>query len=242
VPRLPPLYDELLDEGLGDLGLELSEPARLAIANHVRLLLAWTRAINLTAVREPADVARLHVLDSLSAVPALRLFGARRVLDLGSGGGMPGLPIALALPADEGLLVDSVTKKVRFLETVILAVGASDRVSAVAARAETLALDPRHRERWDAVTARAVAQLSALVELAFPLLRVGGVLVAWKRGEIGEELDAARRALAAGGIGRIEVVDPRVRSLPTHRLVVVTKDRPYPRPAQTRRAATRRGR
>jgi 16S rRNA (guanine527-N7)-methyltransferase len=242
VAPLPSAYDQVLDEGLGDIGLELGAPVRLAIANHVRLLLAWTRAINLTAVREPADVARLHVLDSLSAVPTLRRLGVRRVLDLGSGGGMPGLPIALALPADEAVLVDSVAKKVRFLETAVAAIGAADRVTAVRARAEALALDPDHGERWDAVTARAVASLATLVELAFPLLRVGGVLVAWKRGDVDDELKAARRTLAVHGAGRIEVVDPSVSALPTHRLVVVTKDRPSPGSPGPRRASPRRGR
>ena len=239
---LPAAFDDVLEAGLADLGFQLDPPVRLAIANHVRLLLAWTRAINLTAVREPTDVARLHVLDSLSAVPTLRQHGVRRVLDVGSGGGMPGLPIALALPADEALLVDSVGKKVRFLEAVVTAVGAADRISAVAVRAEALALDPHHRERWDAVTARAVASLSALLDLAFPLLRVGGVLVAWKRGAIDEELDAARAALARSGAGQVAVVDPSVRSLPAHRLVVVTKDRPSPRPPGSGRSSVRRRR
>ena len=106
----------------------------------------------------------------------------RRFLDLGSGGGYPGLPLALALPAERALLVDSIAKKAAFLEVAVAAAGVAGRVEIAAARAESLAADRRHRERWPAVTVRAVASLAELVELAFPLLAPGGVLVAWKRG------------------------------------------------------------
>jgi 16S rRNA (guanine527-N7)-methyltransferase len=238
LPHLPARYDAALDDGLREIGLALRDTVRRALADHVRLLLAWTAAINLTAIRDPAAVARLHVIDSLTGLPVLRAEGARRVLDLGSGGGFPGLPLALALPADRALLVDSVAKKVRFLEAAIEVTGAAGTVEAVGARAEQLARDPARPEPWDAVTVRAVASLPRLVDLAFPLLRPGGCLVAWKRAvpdagrgpgrgsALDAEIAAARPSVAGAGGGRIEIVDPGVTALPGHLLVVVRRARP----------------
>lgn len=240
LPFLPPSYAAAVDDGMRDLGLSLDPTVVEAIAGHVRLLLAWTASINLTAVRDPAEAARLHVVDSLAAVPLLRAAGIDRFVDLGSGGGFPGIPLAIALPARHALLVDSVAKKARFLGITAAALGVDDRVHVAAARAEALAGDPGQRERWPAVTARAVAPLAELVELAFPLLQTGGLLVAWKRGDIDPELAAAERAAAAAGGATFQVVDPRVTSLPRHVLVVVTKrgrtDARFPRdPAERRR-------
>jgi 16S rRNA (guanine527-N7)-methyltransferase len=206
----------------------------------VRFLLAWTTAINLTAIRDPAEVARLHVADSLAAVPLLRGLGVHALLDLGSGGGYPGLPLAAVLPADRALLVDSIAKKVRFLATVIEATGLGDRVHAEAARAEALAHDPADREAWPAVTARAVAGLAELVEVALPLVAPGGVLVAWKRAPLDDELATAAPALAALDAGPVTVHEAGVPGLEAHRLVVIARGGPidprFPRdPAERRR-------
>ncbi len=240
LPPLPPAYGATVDAGLECLGLRLSADARTAIDDHVRFLLAWTEAINLTAIREPAEVARLHVLDSLAAAPVLAGRGLGRLLDIGSGGGYPGLPLAVALGADRALLVDSVGKKVRFLRTVIEATGLRRRVAAEADRAEAIARDPRDREAWPAVTARAVTSLAELVELALPLVAPGGVLVAWKREPVEQELAAAAGALETLRAGPVEVVDSPVPGLQTHRLVVVPRagriDARFPRdPAERRR-------
>ena len=153
----------------------------------------------------------------------LRDRGVRRVLDLGSGGGYPGLPIALALPTDRIHLVEPIGKKARFLQTVVEAVGVADRVAVAATRAETLAADPAHRGRWPSVTARAVASLADLVELGFPLLGSGGVLVAWKRGHLVDEVAAAQRAIEALGGGAMTSVGAGVAGLEDHRLVVITR-------------------
>ena len=223
-PPLPAAYDDALATGLAEIGVELTSPARAAIDGHVRLLLAWNRAINLTAIRDPVEIAGAHVVDSLAAVPVFRKRKVDRLVDIGSGGGFPGLPLAIALPATHALLADSIGKKVRFLETVLEAVGLAGRVEAHAGRAEALARDPAHRASWPAVTARAVAVLPDLVELAFPLLEPGGMLVAWKRGEIGSELAAAGRAAAALGGGTLETRPVESASLAGHCLVVVSKD------------------
>lgn len=237
---LPPSYAGTLDIGLEALGLALSASAREAIDTHVRFLLAWTAAINLTAIREPADVARLHVLDSLAAAPLLAARGLTRILDLGSGGGYPGLPLAMALGSDRALLVDSVGKKVRFLDTVIAAAGLGRRIAAESARAEVLARDPRDRGAWPVVTARAVTSLAELVELALPLVAPGGVLVAWKREPFETELADAAGALAELRAGPVEVVETGVPGLEDHRLVIVPRggrvDARFPRdPAERRR-------
>ena len=242
----------MLESGLAVLGVALTPAARAGIEAHVRLLIAWSGSINLTAARDPVELARRHVLDSLSAVPLVRSWRAARLLDLGTGGGFPGLPLALAVPAD-ALLVDSIAKKVRFVEAATAAAesaavtagaAAPPRIRAVAARAEALARMPQERGRWPLVVARAVAGLAELVELGLPMLEPGGRLVAWKRatadgGLDAAELAAADRALEALGGGSIEVIDPRLPWLPAHRLVVVRAARrspaAYPREPQGRR-------
>ena len=242
--ELPAEYDVVLRRGLDELGLSLPRPAREAIDGHVRLLLAWTQAINLTAIRDPVDVALRHVVDSLMALAWLRSRGVQRVLDLGSGGGFPGIPLAAAAPTVEVTLVEPIRKKARFLEAATAAIGLAGRVAVVAARAEVLAHDPAGRGHWDVVTARAVASTAELVELAFPLLAPGGALLAWKRGDAGQELAAAHQAMEALGGGSIEVLGVDVRGLDGHRLVVATRARSgsvpgvYPRePAARRRLA-----
>jgi 16S rRNA (guanine527-N7)-methyltransferase len=242
-PELPAEYEDAMRRGLDELGLSLPEPARAAIDGHVRLLLAWTQAINLTAIRSPADVAVRHVVDSLSALAWLQARGVNRLLDIGSGGGFPGVPLAAALPTLEVALAEPIRKKARFLEVAVAAVGLAGRVSVVTARGEELARDPASRARWDVVTARAVASTADLVELSFPLLAPAGALLAWKRGDMGAELEAADRAAHALGGGSIEVLEVDVRGLPEHRLVVATRapagrvPEAYPRdPAARRRS------
>jgi 16S rRNA (guanine527-N7)-methyltransferase len=221
-PTLPAAFDDALDAGLAALGVELGPVARAAIEGHARLLLAWTEAINLTAIRDPATVALAHVVDSLAAVPILRGHRVERFIDLGSGGGYPGVPIASALPAARALLLEPIQKKARFLATVVAAVGLEANAEAAPVRAEALAADRRHRGRWPAVTARAVAGLAELVELAFPLLAPGGILVAWKRGDLGPEWGGAERAMAALGGGRLDWLPVGVPGLEGHGLVVAT--------------------
>ena len=221
-PDLPPAYVDALERGLDALGLSLTTDARSAIDGHARLLLAWTQSINLTAIREPAAVALGHVVDSLSALAILRERRVDRFVDLGSGGGYPGLPLAAALPAARALLAEPIGKKADFLKTVIEATELEGIAEAAPVRAESLAGDARHRGRWPAVTARAVAGLAELVELAFPLLAPGGILVAWKRGDLAAELAAAERAVTALGGGRLDVHPVHVPGLEGHCLVVAT--------------------
>jgi 16S rRNA (guanine527-N7)-methyltransferase len=259
LPRLPAGYDDVVAEGLAALGLTLDEATLAAIADHVRLLLAWTVAINLTAIREPVAAAREHVLDSLTALPLLRSRNTSDLLDIGSGGGFPGIPLALALPRARTVLVESVGKKATFLAAVLDALELRPRVAVAATRAETLAADPHHRGRWSTVVVRAVGPLAELAELSLPLLAPGGVMVAWKRqGEdrrqhrgspdgpdgpggrdLGAEIGAAEPVIAALGGGRPRVEPVAVAGLLDHVLVVIEKVGPtpagYPRDPATRR-------
>ncbi len=238
---------------LGLAGTAATAPGALrSYEAHARLLRAWGEAINLTAIREPVEVARRHVGDSLSAVPRLAasLRPGAGLLDLGSGSGYPGLPLAAALPLGRLALVESVGKKAHFLAvagaavTAALGAGAGPTIEAVAERAEDLAEDAGHREAWDVITARAVGSLAEVLELALPLTRVGGWAVAWKReterGGLHEELRGAGSIIRAAGGGRPEVLAVDITGLSGHRLVVVPKERPtplaYPRPAALRRA------
>ena len=238
-PALSAAYDGALERGLVALGLDLDDTARAAIDGHVRLLLAWTTAINLTAIRDPAAVAIGHVVDSLSALTWLRDRGAERILDLGSGGGYPGVPIAAALREAHVTLLEPIAKKAGFLRAVVAATGLAERVTVIADRAEALAAGPVRRGTWSVVTARAVASTADLVELAFPLLAPGGALVAWKRGDLTDELAAAARATDALGGGNLEVRDVAIDELPDHRLVIATRTGrvpgAYPRDPSARR-------
>jgi 16S rRNA (guanine527-N7)-methyltransferase len=247
-PELPPGYDRALDAGLAAIPLTLEPAAREAIATHARLLIAWNEAINLTSITAPEAVATLHVVDSLSAAPliarrAAGLGRAVRLLDIGSGGGYPGLVLAAAIPSLTVVLTDSVVKKARFLETAAVATDLVARLTVTAERVEALA--PRVRagrlEAFDVVTARAIASLADLVELSFPILAVGGALVAWKRGDIDAELTAARRAVDALGGGSIAVEQVNAPGLSEHRLVFVDKagatPGTYPRDPGRRRQA-----
>jgi 16S rRNA (guanine527-N7)-methyltransferase len=219
---IPPAFGDALTAGLAALHLTLTHEARAAIDGHARLLLAWTAAINLTAIRDPAAVALAHVVDSLAAVSVLRERGMDRFMDLGSGGGYPGIPIAAALPAARALLLEPIRKKAAFLATVLGATALAPVVESAPVRIEALARDARHRARWPAVTARAVASLGELIELCFPVLQPNGVLIAWKRGDIDTEVAGAQLAMAAMGGGTLERIPVEVPGLDGHVLVIVT--------------------
>ena len=140
---LPESYHSSVRAGLSAVGAAALDEDRLAaIADHVRLLLAWNDAINLSGIREPEAIAREHVLDSLSALTLLRRAGVTEFLDIGSGAGYPGLPLAVALPATRAVLVESIAKKARFLSAAVAAVGLADRVAVAATRAESTRLEP----------------------------------------------------------------------------------------------------
>jgi len=173
--------------------LEPGDADRLAV--HLEMLFEANACFNLTAIRDPVEAWVRHAADSLSLVPWIAEAGAKRIVDIGTGGGFPGIPIAIAMPDVHVVLVDSVGKKVRFLQEVIDRLQLSN-AKVRQARAEELA-DFRGglRESFDAVACRAVGSLATLIELALPLVRVDGLLLAIKGERAAEEIIAAERAL-----------------------------------------------
>lgn len=231
LPHLPSAYHAALDAALAALatvGLRLEPPGRLVMDGHLRLLAAWNGAVNLTAIVDPVGLAQRHVADSLAAVPVILEGPHDTLIDIGSGAGFPGIPIAATLPAMHLTLVESIGKKAAFLRAVAGQPGLAGRVDVRAERAEAIAPGD-----WDVVTARAVGALADLVELGLPLLRPGGRLLAWKRGDLAVELAAADRAARAMG-GSPPRWRPHPKSaqgaadLAGHGVVVVEKRSPTP--------------
>lgn len=198
-----------------------------AAEHFVALLLDANRRVNLTRVVEPEPVARLHLLDSLAALPLIDATGPSRALDLGSGGGVPGLVLALARPQVSWTLVDSVRKKADALRSFVTALSLRN-VEVLAERAEDVGRDVQRRESYDLVTARACAALPVLAEYALPLIAVGGSLLAWKGRLPGAELDAGADAARLLGGGTPEVHPTGFDALGDHRFVVVRKSSPTP--------------
>lgn len=206
--------------------LDAGDQDRLAV--HLDALLEANERFNLTAVREPAQAWVRHVADSLSLVPFVAEAGCRQVIDLGSGGGFPGVPLAIAMPEVQWTLVESVGKKARFLQETIDRLGLSN-AQVRQARAEDLAaFKTGVREQMDAVVCRAVGGLASLVELAVPLLKVDGLLLAIKGEKAPEEIAAATRAL-----NELHAEVAATHRTPTGTIVAVRKlaktSRLYPR-------------
>ena len=198
-----------------------------SVERYVELLLEANQRLNLTRIVEPPAVARLHLLDALTALPWIDAWRPSRAVDLGSGGGVPGIVLAIARPEVEWTLVDSVGKKVAAMQAFVAELGLPN-VAVVAARAEEIGRLPEHRERSDLVAARALAALPVLCEYALPLLAPGGHLLGWKGRMADEELTAGGLAASILG-GGIPTVEPAGHeALAGHRLVVVEKVRPTP--------------
>lgn len=184
-------------------GVALDGPLGASLAAYLTRLLETNRAFNLTTVTDPEEAWTRHLLDSLSLLPALAALPAgAKLVDVGSGGGLPGLPIAIARPDLSITMVEATGKKARFLEETARALGLT-HVSVVCERAETYGRG-EGRERFDVATSRALSELSVLLELTVPLLRVGGESIAIKGGRAGEEIAGAARALS---LLHAEVVD-----------------------------------
>ena len=163
-----------------------------------RELLDWNTRVNLTAITAPEEVLLRHFLDSLSLLEVYRSERAR-VLDIGAGAGFPGLPLKIARPQWEVILLEATGKKVNFQRHIIELLGLHN-IEAIHGRAEELAHRSEYRASFDLVTARAVAALPALLEYAAPFCRVGGQLLLPKKGELAEELAQGKRAARVLGL------------------------------------------
>jgi 16S rRNA (guanine527-N7)-methyltransferase len=165
------------------------------LGRFLTLLLRANRRFNLTRITELAEAWHRHIYDSLTLVPIIASIDARRLIDIGAGGGLPGIVLATTLSSAHVTLVEATGKKARFLEDVAEELGLKN-VDIVNDRAETIGRDrQRHREQYDVVTARAVGKLPVLLELTIPLARVGGLVLAIKGESADAEVEAARQAL-----------------------------------------------
>lgn len=215
---------DTLNQGLPALGL--GTEAVPALEAFSALLLERNQVMNLTAITEPKDVAALHLLDSLALV-GLAGLERQNVVDVGTGAGFPGVPLAIALPELRVTLLDSLGKRVNFLQESCGILGLNN-VRCIHGRAEEFAL--KHREGFDVAVSRAVAALPVLCELCLPLVKVGGQFLAMKSSHTEEEIGQAKAGISLLG-GRIIAVKDYV--IPTtdvvHRLVIVEKISPTPK-------------
>lgn len=220
------MLEEIVAGGAAALGISLPEGALGLYRAYFDALSEANRRFNLTAIEGEDQAAALHFLDS-AAVLARADLREKTVIDVGTGGGLPGLVLKIAEPAIDLTLLDATEKKVAFLAALTERLGIPCR--AVAARAEELSHEPEHRERYDAAVARAVADLRVLAELCLPFVRVGGQFLAMKAADSDREIEEAASAVEALG-GRL--ADVREYTIPgtdiLRRVVVVEKAAPTP--------------
>jgi 16S rRNA (guanine527-N7)-methyltransferase len=220
---------ERLDRGARSLGLKLTEQQLATFQAYYQELVAWNQRFNLTAITEYEQVQIRHFVDSLSCLLPLGEMAAAHpdvplhCLDVGSGAGFPGLPIKICRPQVHMVLLEATGKKVGFLEHVVAYLGLKD-VVAIHGRAEEVAHDAAHRERYDLVFARAVAELPVLAEYVLPFCRLGGRVILQKGVQAQEEAQTAEYAIHFLG-GRLRQVIPvELQGLAeTRHLVVIEK-------------------
>lgn len=214
---------QLLTDGLSQLRLPTDHVDDLL--QYADVLLETNKVMNLTAITDPADVATLHFLDS-AALLTLANFTGKRVVDVGTGAGFPGMPLRILEPSIKLTLLDSLGKRITFLQGVCDRLGLKN-VECVHARAEEFAV--QHRESYDIATSRAVASLPLLAELSLPLVKIGGYFLPMKSVDSDEELTSAARAIRTLGGQLVDVKDYRIPGTEvTHRLVVIKKVSPSP--------------
>lgn len=221
----------LLDEGLAAQAISLTQEQRDKLCRYLLLLRETNRHVNLTAITDDPGMVRRHLLDSLSLVSLCPPDAA--IVDVGTGAGLPGVPLAVALPEASVTLLDSLKKRLDFLRGVICDLPLPNAVT-VWGRAEERAREDALRESFDVATARAVAQLRVLCEYCLPYVKVGGLFLPMKAGDIAQELEQAKNAIGTLG-GRLERVftytlpgEGATMSVPVIRKVKPT-DKKYPR-------------
>ena len=216
-----------------EIGLEISQGQQELFCKYADLLLEWNEKMNLTAIKKPEEIVTKHFVDSLTLLTAMDFPQEVFMLDVGTGAGFPSVPVKIIRPDIHLTLLDSLKKRVTFLTALSQAL--SQENSCIHARAEEAGRKPEHREKYEIVTARAVAHLQTLSEYCLPFVKPGGIFAAMKGGEIQQELAESQKAIAVLG-GKVEKVlqfqlpDQSNRSIILIKKISQTSPK-YPRPS-----------
>ena len=198
-------YNTILFDETKKNGMELSDKQIAQFNLYYELLTAKNKVMNLTAITEYNDVVKKHFIDSMMISRVLDMKKINSLCDVGTGAGFPGIPLKIVYPHLHLALVDSVGKRVNFLSEVVEKLGLED-VEAIHSRTEDLAHNIKYREKYDLVTARAVASMNVLSEYCIPYAKIGGYFAAYKSGNVEEEIETAKNAVKTLG-GKIEKTD-----------------------------------
>ncbi|OUO39603.1 16S rRNA (guanine(527)-N(7))-methyltransferase RsmG [Megamonas hypermegale] len=220
-----------------EYGLNLTEDQISAFNKYYELLYEWNKKINLTAITEPKDVAIKHMVDSLSCFKADLFKENTSLIDVGTGAGFPGLPLKIFYPSLKLTLLDSLNKRVKFLQLVVDELGLKD-VEVIHARSEEAARNKKYREKFDLATARAVARLPIICEYCLPFVKDGGTFIALKGRQYEEEATQAQKAIKVLGGEIADIMPVKLPEIDDKRAVIYIKKikstpKTYPRKAGT---------
>lgn len=228
---------EKLIQALNSYGIESSDIVIGRFEKYMEMVLEWNEKVNLTAITDRDEFIKKHFIDSLCCVSHENYRNAKTVIDVGTGAGFPGMPLAIVSEDKEFLLVDSLNKRIKILNEIIEVLGLKN-VKAVHGRAEELARAKEYREQYDICVSRAVSRLSVLSEYCLPFVRKGGWLAAYKGPDAENEIEDARGALGKLGGKVMEIADTEMKQFDIfHKIVYIQKTmntpKIYPRKAGT---------